>query len=68
MLESAAIRLHSHPRVGGDSLVIKVFKLLKSKWIPAYAGMTEKRVGMTEKRVGMTRKRVGMTGQGVFNE
>ena len=61
MLESAAMRPHRHPRVGGDPLVFKVLKLLKSKWIPAYAGMTER-------RVVMTRKRFGMTGQGEFNE
>ncbi len=51
MLESAAMRPHRHPRESGDPLV---FKVLKSKWIPAFAGMTRREVEMAVRRAAVT--------------
>ena len=44
MLESAAIRLHRHPRAGGDPLVFKVFKV---KMDFRFHGNDERGFGMT---------------------
>lgn len=44
MLESAAIRLHRHPRAGGNPLVLKVFKV---KMDFRFHGNDERGFGMT---------------------
>jgi len=45
MLESAAIRLHRHPRVGGDPIVLKV------KMDSRFHGNDERGFGMTGQEV-----------------
>jgi hypothetical protein len=43
MLESAAMRAHRHPRVGGDPLVFEVFKV---KMDSRFHGNDERGVGV----------------------
>ena len=37
----------------------------KNRWIPAYAGMTDRQAGMTDRQAGMTDRQAGMTNREV---
>ena len=53
MLESAAMRPHRHPRVGGDPLVFKVFKAIKVKMDSRFRENDGEKTGMTGRVVVM---------------